>query len=561
MSIGPLKLRPQHVGRYRDLAKLLVKYGRSDVVRLAGLDDVLGEDVAVGDDAAAEAAELACDLERMGPAFVKLGQLLSTRADLLPPPYLEALSRLQDDVDPLAFDVVEQVVTDELGVRMSKVFMTFDETPIASASIGQVHRATLRGGRDVVVKVQRPGIRRQIAADLEVLEEIAGFLDDHTEQGRKFAVADLLDRFHRSLVDELDYRKEAANLVRLARIVADRPRVLVPRPYDDFTTGRMLTMEWVDGVKVTELSPLARLDLDAPALAHELFAAYLDQILVHGFFHADPHPGNVLVTRDGRLALIDVGMVGRATPAVRGRLIRLLLAVADEQVDEVARIAERMSTPLPSYDESRFRQHVADLVDRSVRQRIDELDAGRIVLELTRICGDSGLRPPTELSLIGKALLNLDQAARTLDPDVRPVDAVREHAGALLRAQATPSLSGLASAMLDARDFAEQFPGRVNRVMDALSDGSFELRIKAFDEAVLMHGVHKAANRIVMGLVLAALVIGAAMLTRVPSATKIFGYPAVAFVFFVAAALGGFALLVSILVADRRVKRRRGRRR
>src|SRR4051794_41052865 len=270
---------PQRLGRYGELARLLVKYGRSDIVRQAGLDPALAEET-VPEEAHEEGDELAADLERMGPTFIKLGQLLSTRADLLPTPYLESLGRLQDSLEPFPFEVVRETIEDELGVRLSRVFDSFDETPMAAASLGQVHAATLRGGREVVVKVQRPGIRRQVFADLEMLESVAQRIETHTEQGRLFAATDLLEQFRRSLLDELDYRKEATNLRRLRQIVADRPHLIVPMPYDDFTTSRVLTMDRVDGKKVTELSGLARLDIDGAMLARELFDAYLDQILV-----------------------------------------------------------------------------------------------------------------------------------------------------------------------------------------------------------------------------------------------------------------------------------------
>jgi predicted unusual protein kinase regulating ubiquinone biosynthesis (AarF/ABC1/UbiB family) len=554
---------PRHLGRYRDIGRLLVKYGRSDLVRQAGLDTALVDDVEP-DGARAEGEELAADLERLGPTFIKLGQLLSTRADLLPPPYLEALARLQDDLEPFPFDVVRATIEDELGVRLSRVFDDFDETPLAAASLGQVHTAVLRphggsgggAGREVVVKVQRPGIRRQVFDDLEVLENIAGRLEAHTESGRLFAVGDLLAQFRRSMLDELDYRKEAANLVRLREIVADRPLLVVPAAYDDFSTGRVLTMERVPGRKVTEISPLARLDIDGPALARALFDAYLDQILVEGFFHADPHPGNVLLLPDGRLGLIDLGMVARVAPELRDRLVRLLLAVGERRGEEVARLALDMSDPTPACDVRGFTTDVSGLVERYATSSVGQLDAGRLVLDLTRACASAGLQPPPEMSMVGKALLNLDMVARILDPDVAPVDIVQDRALELVRGGMTPSLSGVVNAALEAREFAEQLPGRVNRAMDALASGRFELRVDAFDEAAFLRGLHRMANRVAIGVVLAALIIGAALLSRIRTDVTIAGYPAIAFVLFMIAALGGIWLCLTIAVSDRKLRRK-----
>ncbi|MDQ1699197.1 MAG: ubiquinone biosynthesis protein [Frankiaceae bacterium] len=549
------------MGRYKDIARLLLKYGRSDLVRQVGLDAALADDLDADSPEFAEARvkgdELAADLERLGPTFIKLGQLLSTRADLLPQPYLDGLARLQDDLEPFPFEVARGIIEDELGVRLSRIYDDFDETPLAAASLGQVHAAVLRGGRPVVVKVQRPGVRRQVFDDLEVLETLAERVEAHTDQGRVFAVTDLLGQFRRSLLDELDYRKEASNLVRLARIVEGRDRLVVPAPYDDFTTGRVLTMERIHGRKVTELSPLARLEIEGGALARDLFEAYLDQILVEGFFHADPHPGNVLLTDDGRLGLIDLGMVARVTPEMRERLIRLLLAVGERRGEEVARIAASMSTPTTDCDQRRFTADVAELVERDAVATVGQLDAGRLVLDLTRVCGAAGLRPPPELSMVGKALLNLDMVARILDPDVAPIQIVQDRAVELARGGITPSLSGILNAAMEARDFAEQLPGRVNRAMDALSSGRFELRVDAFDETEFLRGLHRMANRVATGLVLAALIVGAALLSNVRTTARIAGYPAVAFAFFMVAAIGGLYLVVSIMVGDRRLRRRR----
>jgi predicted unusual protein kinase regulating ubiquinone biosynthesis (AarF/ABC1/UbiB family) len=463
---------------------------------------------------------------------------------------------LQDGLQPFGFDQVRSTIEDELGVRLSRVFDEFDETPMAAASLGQVHAAVLRGGRDVVVKVQRPGIRRQVFDDLEVLENIAERLENHSEQARLFAAVDLVTQFRRSMLDELDYRKEAANLVRLREIVADRPLLVVPAPYDDYSTGRVLTMERIRGRKVTEMSPLARLEVDGPALARELFDAYLDQILVEGFFHADPHPGNVLLTPDGRLGLIDVGMVARVTPELRERLMRLLLAVGERRGEEVARIAVDMSEPTPDCDVRGFTADVSDLVERYATSSIGQLDAGRLVLDLTRASASAGLRPPPEMSMVGKALLNLDMVARILDPDVEPVRIVQDRAVELVRGGMMPSLSGVLNAALEAREFAEQLPGRVNRAMDALSSGKFELRVDAFDETAFLQGLHRMANRVAIGVVLAALIVGAALLSRVKTDVTIGGYPAIAFVLFMIAALGGLWLCVTIAVSDRRIRRR-----
>ena len=348
------RLKLRHTPRYRQLVTLLVKHGRGDLIRSAGLDPDLPDEEVPGDPQAA--ASLAADLEAMGPTFIKLGQMMSTRVDLFSPAYIEALSRLQDDVAPFGYDEVESLVSSELGVRLASLFPRFDNTPLAAASLGQVHRATLRDGRDVVVKVQRPGIREQALEDMEVLREVAGLIDDHTELGRRYGLGQLLEEFRRSLMEELDYRREAENLTTIGGMLADNERIVVPHPYADFTTSRVLTMEFVPGRKVTDIGPLRQLELDGAQLADELFRVYLHHVLVDGIFHADPHPGNVLVTDDGRLVLLDIGMVARIPPAYREKLLKLLLALADARPDDVVRAARTMGEELPDYDGVTFQR-------------------------------------------------------------------------------------------------------------------------------------------------------------------------------------------------------------
>ncbi|MEO5680523.1 MAG: AarF/UbiB family protein [Acidimicrobiales bacterium] len=552
-----LSLRPQNVGRYRDIVRLLVKYGRSDLVRHADLQELAGADDTAEPSVPPKAEELADDLEKLGPTYIKLGQLLSTRADLIPPAYATALSRLQDSVAPFGFDEIERIVTSELGFRISKGFASFDPEPLASASLGQVHRARMRDGREVVVKVQRPGIREIIAADMEAMASLAEFADSHLEAGRRYGFADLLAQFRRSLSGELDYRREAANLTALGRILHPYDRLLVPEPVGDYTTSTVLTMEFIAGRKITDLGPLARLELDGAILAEQLFQAYLDQILVAGFFHADPHPGNVLLTPDGRLALVDVGMVARVPKATRHLLVKMLLALSDGNGKGVADAAVAMGRPLDWFDAVAFCGRSTDLVEQSQGMSLDQIDAGTVVMELMKISGETGLRLPPELSMLGKALLNLDQVANTLDPSFEPIQAIEAHATELMQGEMSASSGSVFSALLETRDFVEQLPGRVNKVMDAMVDGSFEVKVHAFDEAELMRGFQKVANRLTMGLVLAALIIGAALLMRVETSSKLLGYPTVAIVSFLAAAAGAFALLISILRADRGVSARR----
>jgi ubiquinone biosynthesis protein len=555
-----ISLRPEHLQRYKDVARLLMKYGRSDLVTQAGLEDVFHEDEdngrPTGEETRQKGVELAEDLERMGPTFIKLGQLLSTRADLIPPPYLESLARLQDSVEPFPFAEVERIVAEELGVRLSKAFADFEATPIAAASLGQVHRAALRDGRQVAVKVQRPGIRERIREDLEALEEMAEFLDRHTAAGRSYHFGDMLEEFRLALARELDYRREARNLERIRRNLAEFRLIVVPAAVEDYTTSRVLTMEYLTGTKITSLSPLARMELDGQALAEEMFRAYLKQILVDGFFHADPHPGNVFVTRDRRIALLDLGMVAEITPQMQEHLLKLVLDIAEMRADEAAQIALSISELSEEHDGRAFTSELAQLIARHGDVRAEEVEVGRVVMEMTRIGGENGVRLPPELTLLGKALLNLDHVGRTLDPDFQPNAAIRRNAGEVMRQRMLKSLSptSMLSTALEMNELVQQLPARLNRLLDSFARNEFSLRVDAFNERHMVEGLQKIANRITLGVIIAALIVGAALLMRVETDFRILGYPGLAIVLFLAAAAAGVILGWNIIQHDREIR-------
>jgi predicted unusual protein kinase regulating ubiquinone biosynthesis (AarF/ABC1/UbiB family) len=537
----------RHLGRYAQIAALLVKH--RGPLRLDAREPIdPSEEAEVIEDAEA----LAADLEERGPTFVKLGQLLSTRPDLLPKPYLRALARLQDQVSPFSFAEVEQIVESELGVRMSDAFQRFDHEPLACASLGQVHTAVLRSGRPVAVKVQRPKAREQVAEDMAAIEELAAFVDAHTQAGETLHLAGMVAEFRRAVTAELDYRREAENLRTLADLLQGYDRIVVPRPVDDYTTGTVLTMDLIEGRNLGSLGPLAQMELDGRPLAEALIRAYLDQILVHGFVHADPHPGNVLVTDDGDLALIDLGMVTRLSAERQDALVRLLAAITEGDGNEVADLLASMGTRTDAFDAEAYREEVSRLVIESGGTTVGDLRAGEVVADLTRAAVEHGLRPPPEMTMVGKALLNLDEVARLLDPTFDPNEAMREHVVGILRTKLLDGLSpgNVVRAAMDAREFAQHLPGRVNRVMDALAEGELTLKVEGIDDEALMGTIRTLANRVAAGLVIAALIVGAAMIMRIETEAEIFGYPALAIVLFVLASVLGIWLVVTSLVRD-----------
>ncbi len=540
-----LSLKPRHLQRYKDVAALALKY------RKLGLVPAEGADAPAPRSGGPDPAELAADLERLGPTFVKLGQLLSARTDLLPPATLDALRRLQDKVEPFSYGEVEEIVQAELGARISKAFSSFEKEPAAAASLGQVHRAALRDGRPVAVKVQRPGIREQISDDLEAFREIAEILAGHTEP---FDVETMLEEFRKTLLKELDYRQEAQNMVTLGAALEEFDRIVVPQPVDDYTTTRVLTMDLISGKKVTSLSPLTKLDIDGSGLAEELFRAYLKQTLLDGFFHADPHPGNVFLTDDRHIALLDLGMVARLTPALREQLLRLVIAVSEGRGDQAADEVEKIGEKLPNFDEKEMTRRVVELVGAFQHATVSDLQLGRIVMDISRLAAESGLKLPPELTMVGKTLLNLDEVGRTLDPAFDPNASIRRNSAELLarsvRQSATPE--NVVSTLLEAREFLGRLPGRVEKILDLVSTNSLRVEVDAIDERELIAGIQKIANRIALGLILAALIVGAALLTQVQTTFRIFGYPGLAMIFFLIAAGGGAALAGSIVLSDRK---------
>jgi len=311
-------------------------------------------------------------------------------------------------------------------------------------------------------------------------------------------------------------------------------------------------MEYISGTKITTLSPVALLELNGAALAEQLFRAYLKQILVDGFFHADPHPGNVLVTDAGQIALLDLGMVGRIAPRLQEPLLQLLLAISEGKSEDAVRFALKLGEVRAGFDEPEFSLRVADLVGRHQDAELRNMQVGKGVLEIGRIAGDVGLRLPPELTMLGKTLLNLDQIAEALDPTFNPNASIRRNAAEIMRGRLLKSASpgNLFGGILELKEFMERLPGRVNKILDTVANNQLEVKVDAIDEARLMEGFQKVANRITLGLLLAALIIGAAMLMHVETSFRILGYPGLAIIFFLLAAGGGIALMLSILLKD-----------
>jgi predicted unusual protein kinase regulating ubiquinone biosynthesis (AarF/ABC1/UbiB family) len=561
-------LNPKYLPRLVSTVGLFTRYGLLDFAKGQGLLSVqaatLGEDdkPAEGDEYTARAVAFREKLLELGPAYIKLGQILSTRPDMIPPAYVKELEHLQDNVPPMPLEEVEKCIEEELGAKVNKLFESFEEKPLGSASLGQVHAATLRGGRDVVVKVQRPGIRESLADDIDYFHQLASFLAAHTSAGDKVDVIGVVQQVERALVEELDYRTEARNAAAFRKSLAGFPHILIPRVIDAYTTHRVMTMQRVRGVKISEIPPITRIDYDFSSLADEFARAYLHQITVTGHFHADPHPGNIFVVLPGRenpltpgeaaamdrraevrkpatplirseaeamaeateladpgdpkLALIDFGMTAHLTESMRNSVVRLFLAIAENQGDAAAEVLIDIGEHTETFDRSAYIREVASLVARHANETVAETPTGQILYETISIGYAAGLKLPAELTLLAKALFNLDAVTRALDHTFNPSETMRDYASSIANERARRDLSPrrLFQMATDTSDLVNALPRRLDTITERMSRNDFAFRIDTPQLPMLLKGMEKIANRIFVGLVLAGLLIASSSLLQ-----------------------------------------------
>lgn len=539
--------------RRKQIMKFLFRYRNSGVFSGLG-QDALREEATVED---GTPAQFSRDLEALGPTFIKLGQMLSTRPDIVPPSYATALERMQEEVSPVPVEQIRQALEADLGVRLSKVFQTFDPEPLGTASLAQVHRAVLRDGTPVAVKVQKPGVAQRLLSDLAMLRSIAGAADRLTKVGRTLRFSDWLDEFTRTLMAELDYVAEAENLERFALHLKAYPELVVPRPVWDLTRRRVLTMELIEGVRVDQVPAVRRIEQPMLPMTSALLRGYLDQIFIFGEIHADPHPGNLRVTADNRLAIFDLGMVANVPPGQRECLLRLLFAAVDGRGEAVAREMLALGTQLEEFDGERFSRETGQLISR-YSAHSGTTSEGLVVLELVRTAMACGLRTPPELSLLGKALLNLDTVCRALSPELDAKAVVEGHLQHVMRARLRQSLSSpnMASELMDLQSLAREGPRKLSDILSLLSENRLQIRVSGLEESHLMESLQKIANRGAAGVVTAALILASALMMRVPTASTLFGYPTVAMILLFIGAILGASIVISALLGDRKVKSR-----
>lgn len=543
---------PEKFSNYTKFISFILKYWNSDVFKAASENALNNENFDDSEHDYKNPEELAEDLKNMGPTYVKLGQLLSTRPDLIPEPYLKALESLQDDVEEIPCSEVQKIVEEEIGQRISKAFESFEVQPLASASIGQVHLAVLRSGKKVAVKIQRPGVRKNFIEDLDTLKELTDVAVKHSKTAKKYAVDEILDELRFILLNELDYVKEAENLIALGEKTKKYPKIVIPQPVEGYSTSKILTMDYIDGQKITSISPISRIETNYKPLVDELVAAYLKQIIFDGFAHADPHPGNVHLTKDNRIALMDLGMVAKFGPDLRENILKLLIAISKYNGEETANTLLKMSDYDKNADLAGFRKEINRLVLDSQNKTAKDLQTGRLLIQMNKIAAEKSIKLPVELNILGKILMNMDQIVAVLTPDYNLQRAIERNVEKLMQKKMLQELKpdNFFAEALEAKKLTEKLPERLNIITEKLANNEFEIKIDAIDEQRLTDGFQKVANRISIGVIIAALIIGAALLMRIPSTFTILGYPGLAMIFFCTAAVIGLWLVLRMMMKD-----------
>lgn len=558
--LGDLLATARDLGRLREITAILVRYGFADLVRHLGLANALEK---IGETLHwTEAEDIAhmetprrvrAALEELGPTFVKLGQLLSTRVDLFPPPWIEEFERLQDEVSPVDFERLRGQVEADLGAAPESVFATFDTRPMAAGSIAQVHAATLPDGSRVVVKIRRPGIEAVVDADLRLLARLASIAHDQVPEAARYRLPSLVEQFRRSIRRELDLAGECRNAERMAANQAARhpdgePPIVVPRAYWDWTGERINVQQRIEGIPGRHVERLAEAGLDGHRIAREVARAMLADILEDGFFHADPHPGNLFFLPGHRIAFIDFGMVGMLSERRREQFVNLLHAIVEYREEEVADVLLEFSNRAGGDDDTLIADVGAFL--RSYHGvAIESLNLADVVRDLLLLLRSNELVLPPELAQTFKVFITLDGLVRRLDPEFNLVE---ESAPIVKRAFASfYSPVALAQrgrrSLIDAVRLLARLPRELRDTLHAMARGSLQVRIDVSELDRLTERIDRAASRVTVGLITAALIIGTAIVMTVDSGPRVLGLPLLGAIGFVAAGIGGTWVLISIL--------------
>ena len=512
-------LRPRHLRRYSQIAQVLSDYGFGALLAQLGLSDRLNLPRRIfrrkaPEDELSAARRVRLALEELGPTFIKLGQIASVRPDLLPPAFLEELSQLQDNVAPLPWEAMREVLESELEAPVEALFLNFETDPIASASLAQVYRARLPDGKRVVVKILRPGIEERINTDLDILYDLSKTAQGRTSIGERFEVAELAVEFSNALLAELDFRREGRNADQFRQNFEAEPQIYVPEIYWEFTTRRVLVQEEIRGIKIDDLEALKKAGYDRKALAEASARFILQEVLEDGFFHADPHPGNLLVMKGGVIGVLDFGTVGLLDRRDRINLARLFVEVVQLDSEAVVDQLIRMGVADFRVNRRALERDLRRVLLRYYGLPINEISASEVVEAIQPIIFDHRLRIPSNYWLLVKTVIIMQGVGLGLDPEFDIFEASRPFLGRLFRQVWLPSTwaPSLARSAMEWSELASTFPRRSNRILDQLERG--ELGVQAYipDLRDTNTMINQIVNRIIFGILVAAFIVALALL-------------------------------------------------
>jgi ubiquinone biosynthesis protein len=529
-----------HLGRYIPFRKRLRSFGQWPALKGPSVPERLR--IAFGE---------------MGPSFIKLAQILSSRPDLITAQFANEFKKLQDEVPPFPVDEAKRIIEDELKKPISEVFLEFKDKPVAAASIAQVHHAKLKNGMDVIVKVQRPGIREQIETDINILFSAARLLDRYVPESRFFNPVGIVEEFSKTVRKELDFIGEAKNCCRFKANFAENEDIYIPHVYAEFVTEKVLVMERVDGVRIDNIQAIIAMGIDRKRLVQVSVDAYFKMILEDGFFHADPHPGNLLVMQDGKLAFVDFGIIGRVTPEMMETMANTFLALINKDFDRLIDQYVDLGYVPDDVDLDRFRREFkTDLLhylEPLYGMTLKEINFAQYLDVITHIALKHRMQIPSDLLLINKAMLILENIGRELDPSFDFIAAAEPYALRLARERYSPGkiYEKVSRNVMELGDFALVFPKQIKRIIQKILKDDIHMKLSHTGLDKLITDMDRSSNRITFGMIISATLLSSAILQATGVGAKIFGMSILAILSFGLAFVLGIWLIISIIRSGR----------
>jgi len=560
MRLSSIPRNWRHMHRYRQILSILIKYGFGDIVDITRKDLIgrFGDKIIPlfgkhADFSTSRAERLRHAAEELGPTFIKLAQVLSMRPDLVPPDVATEFQKLQDEVAPISFEEIQKIVKEELDKDTETAFLRIDDQPLAAASIAQVHRATLPDGKQVVLKVQRPGIRAVIDVDLEILSDIAKILTRHSRSSLIYNPEGVIEEFDRSIHRELDFLLEGHNIQRFGRMFADDPTVFIPAFYPALSTTRLLVMDYVDGVKVSRLDEIERKGLDRVIIAKRGSLLILNQVFKHGFFHADPHPGNIMVLSDNVIAPLDFGMVGNLDESTIDALGNALAGIINKDTHKILRAFKALGITEGVKDKNSLRADLNDFISRYYEVPLKELQISTLLTKIFEIVRMHQMVIPSNLSLMLKSLVTVEGLGRLLYPDFDMVSEVRPYIRRITLRRYDPRrrFRDLLNVLDDFSSLAEEFPQGIRDVLNRINKGELRVQFEHRNLEKLTKELNQSSSRISSAVIIAALIIGSSLVMQVSVGPNFYGFPLLGVLGYLVASLLGLILLWNIFRSKR----------